>query len=146
MGRIPDVRHQPGFRRINAERDRQIVKDYVFFRQREVMHHRSAGNGNVRYAAHFSGFVDDDVLDIILTGIRDDMNLTAPYVGFGMRGEAGGQLAAEIVGPNRVQFVGNFVREGTAFNRREYPAGMSEDTSVGGLVAVMNGASRPRFA
>ena len=67
MGRIPDIREPPGFRRIKTERDRQIIKDHVFFGQGEVMHHRFVANGNLGYAAHFASFVDHDVLDMILT-------------------------------------------------------------------------------
>jgi hypothetical protein len=31
------------------------------------MHHRFVANRNVGYATHFAGFVDDNVLDMILT-------------------------------------------------------------------------------
>jgi hypothetical protein len=111
MGRIPDIREPPGFRRIKTERDRQIIKDHVFFSEGEVMHDRLVANGNLRNAARFASFVDDDVLDMILTiRIRDGMNLALLLVGFGMRGETGGQGTGEIVRPDRVQFVGDLVR------------------------------------
>jgi hypothetical protein len=52
--------------------------------------------GNLGYAAHFAGFVDDDVLDMILTiRIRDGMNLALLRVRFGMRGEPAGRAPAK---------------------------------------------------
>ena len=103
------------------------------------MHHRFAGNGNLGYAPHYASFVDDDVLDMILTKrISDGVNLALPHVGFGMRCKTGGQGAVEVVRPNRVQFAGDLVRQGTAFNRRKDSTGVSDDVSVGGEVVVMD--------
>ena len=50
MCRIPDIREFPGFCRVKTERDRQIIKDHVFFSQGEVMHHRFVANDNVGYS------------------------------------------------------------------------------------------------
>jgi hypothetical protein len=111
------------------------------------MHDRFVANGNVGYAVHFASFADDDVLDIILKmRIRDGMNLALSLVGFGMRGEAGGQGAGEIVRPNRVQFAGDLVGQGATFNRRKDSTGVSENVSVGGEVVVMDGTLPPLFA
>jgi hypothetical protein len=67
------------------------------------MHDRFVGNGNLGYAAQFASFVDDDVLDMVLTiGIRDGMNLALLVVSLGMRGETGGQGTGEIARPDRV--------------------------------------------
>ena len=107
------------------------------------MHHRFVANDNVGYADHFASFVDDDVLNIILAiRIRDGVNLALPQVGFGVRGKTSGQGAREIVRPDRVQFVGDFVRQGTTLNRRKDSTGVSDNVSVGGEVMVMDGTLR----
>jgi hypothetical protein len=75
------------------------------------MHGRFVANGNFGYVAHSAIFVDDDVLDMILTGrIRDGVNLALLHVGLGVRGETSGQGAGEIVRTDRVQFAGDLVR------------------------------------
>jgi hypothetical protein len=78
--------------------------------------------------------------------IPELLKITLPHVGFGMRGETGGQGAGEIVGPDRVQFVGDLVRQGATFNRRKDSAGVSENVSIGGDVALMDGTLPPLFA
>jgi len=114
MGWIPDIRKFPGFRRIKTERDRQIIKDDIFFGQGEVMHHRFVVDGDLGYAAHSAGIVDDEVLDIIPTiRIRDGVKLASPRVELSVRGKTAGQGAGEIVRPNRIQFIGDFVWQRT---------------------------------
>ena len=111
------------------------------------MHDRFVANGNLGYVAHSASLVDDDVLDIILTiRICDGVNLALLHVGLGVRGKTSGQGAGEIVRPNRVQFVGDLVWQGTIFNRRKDSTGVSENVSVGGEVVVMDGTLPPLFA
>lgn len=111
------------------------------------MHHRFIANRNVGYTAHSAAFVDEDVLDKIPTiRIRDGVNLALPHVDFGVRGETSGQRAGEVVGPDRVQLVGDLVRQGAAFNRRKDSAGVGENMSVGREIVVMDGTLTPLFA
>src|SRR5437660_12087272 len=83
---------------------------------------------------------------ILTMRIGDGVNLALLPVGFGVRGKSGGQGAGEVVRPNRVEFVGDLVRQGTTFNCRKDSTGMSENVSVGSEVEVMDRALPPLFA
>src|SRR5215469_2307364 len=74
------------------------------------------------------------------------MNLAPRQVGFSMRGETGWQGTGEIVGPDRVQFVGDLVRQGTTFNRRKDSTSVGHNGSVGGEVLAMDWTLAPLFA
>ena len=74
------------------------------------------------------------------------MNLAPRQVDLSMRGETGWQGTGEIVGPNRVQVVGDLVRQETTFNRRKDSTSVSQDVSVGGEVLAMDGTLSPFFA
>src|SRR5215469_11848154 len=74
------------------------------------------------------------------------MNLAPRQVDFTMRGETGWQGTGEIVGPDRVQVVGDLVRQETTFNRRKDSTSVSQDMSVGGEVLAMDGTLPPLFA
>ena len=101
----------------------------------------------IGHDCHPAGLVDDDVLDMILEGrIRDGVNLVLLPVGLGVRGKTAGQGPREVARPDRVQFAGDLVRQGTAFNGRKDSAGMSENVSVGGEVEAIDRALPPLFA
>jgi hypothetical protein len=57
---------------------------------------------------------------------QDDLRrLALLHVGLGVR-ETGGRGTSEIVRPDRVQFVGDLVRQGTTFKGRKDSTGVSE--------------------
>jgi DNA-binding CsgD family transcriptional regulator len=146
--RVPGVRHLPSARQqAQAEGDRQVQQDHVVLGQREVVHHGPVVDRYVGGAAHPPRGVDDDVPDVIPSPeVRDRVQLTGPAIGLGVRGEAAAQRAAEVARSERVQLIGDLVRQRARLRGGQGPPGMTDDVHIGREVhALMHRAGRPRL-
>ena len=115
--------------------------------QREVVHHGPVVDRDVGGAANAPRGVDDDVPDVIPgPEVRDSVQFTGSAIGLGVRGEASGQRAAEVVRSERVQFIGELVRQRACLRGGQGPPGMTDDVHVGREVrALVHRAGRPRL-
>jgi DNA-binding CsgD family transcriptional regulator len=146
--RVPGVRHLPSAgQQVQAEGDRQVQQDHVVRGQREVVHHGPVVDRDVGGAAYPPCAVDDDVADVIPgPEVRDSVQLTGLAIGLGVRGEAAAQRAAEVARSERVQLIGELVRQRACLRGGQGPPAMTDDVHVGREVhALVHRAGRPRL-
>ncbi len=126
----PAERHRSGLCQRQVEHDGQIEKDHVPVGQRDVVHHRHAGN--VDAAALGQRAVGGDAV------IREARRVHAHPVrvqfararaAFRMRGERRGQAAAEVVRADRFELGGDLVRK-RRLDQREDAAGVRDHAGV----------------
>ncbi len=118
---------------LRIEGDRKIVEHDMVFGQREIVHHRAAGNFDVHRAARAPVNADDRVLHTVAATERVGHRVQFPgvRVTLGVRGVAAAQGGIKIAGTDGLQLVGELVVGDATFDQRQRAAGVAEHIGVG---------------
>ena len=126
---------------VEIEHDRQVHEDDVLGGQREVVHHRQRrdvqrpvdGQLAVGVGAVIGDVRREDV------AVAEEVQLAGRRADLRVRGHRVDQLAAEVVGAQRLQVVGDLVGQ-RRLDQRQRLAGVVDDVGVGDAGAQVAGA------
>ena len=129
VGVVPAVGHAGG-EALEREGHRQVEEDGVPVGDREVVHHRRAGPGDLR-AGHELARGRELVVgeERRCEAVAEEVQLPGGRVGLGVGRHRGGEATAEVAGAHGAQLGSQHVRE-AALHERHDPPGVRDDVGV----------------
>ena len=135
VGLVPGVREaRAAHRRIDIERDREVVDDHPTLGDRAVVHHRTVDDLDRLHLPDPGVGPDDDVLQVRdRPVVGDGVQVAGRRIDLRMGGEAVRQCAAEVAVLERVEVIRELDRPRPGLDQGERPAAESHHVGVGGV-------------
>jgi hypothetical protein len=131
---------------VEVEGHGQVVDHDVPGRQREVVHHRAAGDLDIDGSANPAIGAGHRVLHLVAPPeeVRDGVQLAGLRVAMRMRRVPAGQRGVEVARPDGVELTGQLVGDEPGLDDGEDAAGVTDDVGVGREVGAGGVRPRPR--
>ena len=126
---------------VHAEHDRQVHEDHVVRGEREVVHHRQRldldGPVDHQFPVGVRAVVGDVWFEQV--AVTEEVEFAGRRADLGVGGHGVDQLAAEVVGADGLEVVGDLVWQ-RRLDERQRPSRVVDDVRVGGRGAQVAGA------